>query len=122
MAARHTGYLAKYQDAPTKDHKKSKKHKKAARSGNVLLVDNDVAAPSRALGGGGDDPRFASEPVDGTGGSGGGARPVLTRARRAEEAAPHVVDFDHLPEDQAAVYAMELARGQSSGSWVQERR
>ena len=40
-----------------------------------------------------------------------------------EDAAPHVVDFDSLPEEQVAEMALQLARqsNQTDGAWVTER-
>lgn len=39
-----------------------------------------------------------------------------------EESAPHVVDFDNLPEDKAAEFAMQLAKQQKGNDgWVTER-
>lgn len=135
MALRNA-YLQKYADAPSasdggqkpaKKHKKSKKEKRL-KGANVMLVDNDVVAPSRAPEGRPrKDDAFVGFPSDGT--CRACAYCVCARADGATadednvDDAAHVVDFDRLPEEQAAEFALQLARSKadSQAQWVVER-
>jgi len=104
MAARNA-YLQKYMDQsrlPVKNKKKKKKRRETPH-GNVVIVDTDVVAPSRAL------KRGRLE----------GSSELMYSDGDGDDAVPNVVDY-MLLEDEAFQVARDNAEAKME-DWVVER-